>query len=217
MTFPNPVTARIYKISGWGLRHKLPARLLLTGVHTLLSGIFLLLGALLISYSGSGLLLLQVLILLTAGGIGVAYGRKKSLPGRAGWVVRKKLEGAFLACGFLLLLLTGPALREDRISFGATPAFATTLSAPAKAKKQTKAGRFLQKVVRKYQDMSTGAKVALTVLIVLLTLALGVGILALGCSLSCNGAEVAGTLVVVLGSTGLILLAAYVFHKIYKD
>ncbi len=217
MNLLNPVANRCYKLSAWGQQHKLPARVILTLSHTLLTGIFLLSGALLISYSGSGLPLLQLLLLLIAGGIVVIYGRKKGLKGRAGWAIRKKGEGAFLLCGFLLLLLTGPALRDDRISFGATPAFASATTAPAAVKKQTKAGRFLKKLAGKYRDMSTGGKVALTIAIVLLALILGIGVLALGCSLSCNGAQTAGTLVMVFGLVGVGVLAGYAIRQVYRN
>ena len=216
MNIRTPVASRFYQLSVWGLRHKLPARVILTLSHALLTALFLMLGAVLISYSGSGLMVLQVSILLLAGGIAVSYGRKNAIKGRAGWAIRKKLEGAFLACGFLLLLLTGPALREDRISFGALPAYASATAAPPAAKKQTRVGQFLKKMRARYRALSEGAKVALTFGIVVMALAVSLGVLALGCSISCNGAEVAGSLISIFGIAGVVVLSIYGIRRVHR-
>ncbi len=157
-------------------------------------------------YKKNELLLLQLVLFAIAGGIILLYARKKSVKGRFGWAIRKKLEGSMMACGFLLLMLAGPALRENRLNFGMKPAYAA-IQLPAQ-KEQTKAGQFLKKIRKKYPDTSIVLKVLFALALLAATIVIGLGIAGIVCNLSCSGYEVAAA--VVLFGGGALLIGGFV-------
>ncbi len=207
-------TNPLYRISQWGAAHIWPARILITIGHFVLAGSALFLGVVLLPYKAAPLLLTQLLLFLIAGGIAVAYAKKK----RRGWDIRKKLEGGFLLCGFLLLLLSGPALREAKVNFGGTPAFAIAKNPPAGTKKaQTKLGRFLKGVARTYVEGPLWLKILNVVGVLFFAAGAGVGIAVLACNLSCNGYEILGTIIFFLGGAAILAGIIHFCFRIFES
>ena len=197
---------RLYSVSAWGKLHAVPARLLIAGGHVLLFSIAVFLGVVWIPYEGNVLLVLQLILFAVAGIIAIVYPKNKGLKGLAGWAGRKKGEGGLLMCGFLLLLLTGPALREDKLDFRLAPVYATTTMHRVPAKKaQTKIGGFLQRLKHHFIETSIVLKILLALLVVVTASAIIVGIAVLTCSLACNGYEVIAALFGI-GSFGFLIV-----------
>lgn len=67
---------------------------------------------------------------------------------------------------------------------------------------------------RKKGKEGDGLKTLLTLLTVLGAIALGMLVAGLACSLSCNGNELAGTVVLIVGWAGIIILSFFVIKKI---
>jgi membrane protein implicated in regulation of membrane protease activity len=182
----------------------------------MLALIALMLGAVWLPYTAEALLPVQLILFAIAGGVYVVYPKNKEQKGRSGWALRKKLEGVTLTCGFLLLLFTGPALRDDRISFGATPAYAVSVSPPLH-KEQTKVGRFLKSLKKKYIDTPHAVKLLLALLAFAVAVFAGFGIVSLACDLSCSGYETAAAFVGLGGGTILIVGLVLAFSRIFEN
>ena len=214
----NALSKQAHLLSHWGKLHAGPARLLIAVGHFLLAGIALTLGAIWLPYQGKMLLVVQLLLFATAGAIAICYPEKrKNLKQKACWARRKKAEGSMLVCGFLLLLLTGPALRESKLHLSMVPAYASAVQhAPAKDT-QTRVGGFLQNLKQRYLEASDAVKMLLALLALAAAIATGFGIIGLACNLSCSGYEVAAVLVFFGGGalllTGLVTIIVRLFES----
>ena len=202
----------LYAVSQWGKTHVTAARFLITIGHLVLAGSALLLGVLLLPYNAAPLSLLQLLLFGIAGSIALRYPKKKS------WSIRKRMEGGFLTCGFFLLLLSGPAMREDKIKGSITPAFALSQNGPAAHEKgQTKVGRFLKKVQQRYADTGLFVKILLLIGVLVGAFLFGIFLVGLICNLSCSGYEVAATLVLIFGGAALLAGLIYFPFRIFES
>jgi hypothetical protein len=197
-----PISGTLYRLSGWGRTHKRTARFLIAGGHVVLAGMAILLGAIWLPYAGTALLLAQLVLFSLGGGIAIVYAKKKTRRGPAGWVIRKKLEGGILACGFFLLLLAGPALREDKVDLSIMPAYAATIHAPVQ-KAQTKVGRFLKQVTKWYVEGSIFVKILSVIGLLIVAAALGMCLAAISCGIACNGYGVVAAVLLILGSAAI--------------
>ena len=70
---------------------------------------------------------------------------------------------------------------------------------------------------RKKGERGTGEKVLLTILTVALAFGLGVLVVALACSVSCNGNETLGAVILIIGWAGILFLAFYFIKKIFSS
>jgi len=70
---------------------------------------------------------------------------------------------------------------------------------------------------RKKGERGTGINVLLSILAVAVALGLGTLVAALACSLSCNGNELAGTVVLIIGWAGILTLLFFVIKKIFAQ
>ena len=73
------------------------------------------------------------------------------------------------------------------------------------------------KARRKKGERGTGEKVLLTILTVALAFGLGVLVVALACSVSCNGNETLGAIILIIGWAGILFLAFYFIKKIFSS
>lgn len=81
---------------------------------------------------------------------------------------------------------------------------------------QKKIQKNAQRLLYEYKRSSTGGKIALIVLTVLVAVALGILVLGLSCSLSCNGSDAAAILVGVLGLGLIVFLSVKVIQRITR-
>ena len=81
---------------------------------------------------------------------------------------------------------------------------------------QKKIQKNAQKLMAEYKRSSTGGKVALIFLTILVAAALGILVLSWSCSLSCNGSDAAAILVGVLGMGLIIFLSVKVIQRITR-
>ncbi|MEM8888006.1 MAG: hypothetical protein AAGD28_08470 [Bacteroidota bacterium] len=72
------------------------------------------------------------------------------------------------------------------------------------------------KARRKKGERGTGEKVLLTILTVALAFGLGILVVALACSVSCNGNETLGAIILIIGWAGILFLAFYFIKKIFS-
>ncbi|MDW3647881.1 MAG: phage holin family protein [Bacteroidia bacterium] len=73
------------------------------------------------------------------------------------------------------------------------------------------------KARRKKGETGTGAKVLLTILTIALAIGLGMLVVALACSVSCNGNETLGAVILIIGWAGILFLAFYFIKRIFSS
>ena len=208
-------------ISLWARDHAWTSRFLIVLViYPLLNltGLFLgdLLESLNIVFSSSWTYILSFVIIF----LFLFYpGRKESA--YKNYRFRKTMDFLLVVSTFLCILLSGNQLAAGKqiglipASHAAEiqPAHTTTADKPEKKKSLKKK---IQALRKKYRDLDTGAKIALTLLAVVVFVGLAYLLGVLSCSIACSGAEGGAYVVFFLGLGGLIFGLVKVLKLIHK-
>lgn len=168
---------------------------------------------------------------------------KKSNSGKQGFAFRKICDGMLAVCTFLMIVQqSNQAASTGNMIFLSnwTSSLQASLPAPARStpevakktwREQSKGflnkffkwkerKTFLEnkfrKIEKKYPSPTTGEKVLLTVLGAVGAIVLFYLVALAACSLSCNGAETAGTIVAVVGIAGILFLFYLLMRHLYK-
>ena len=207
-------------ISLWARDHAWTSRLLIILViYPLLNLTGLFLGDLLessnIVFSSSWTYVLSFVIILL-----FLFYPGRNEPAYKNFRFRKTMDCLLVLSTFLCILLSGNQLAAGK-QFGLIPAShaaeiqparTSTLDKPEKKSLKKK----IQALRKKYRDLDTGAKIALTLLAVVVFVGLAYLLGALSCSIACSGAEGGAYVVFFLGLGGLIFGLVKVLKLIHK-
>jgi hypothetical protein len=208
-------------ISLWARDHAWSSRLLIVLViYPLLNLTGLFLGDLLesskIVFSSSWTYILSFVIIL----LFLFYpGRNER--GYKNFRFRKIMDSLLVVSTFLCILLSGNQLAAGN-QVGFIPASHAALIQPAptsavdKPEKKKSLKKKIQSLRKKYRDLDTGAKIALTLLAAVVFVGLVYLLGALSCSIACSGAEGGAYVVFFLGLGGLIFGLVKVLKLIHK-
>lgn len=154
---------------------------------------------------------------------------------RTNWVRRKTFDAILIGCTALLGVWLGVQeevprlLSEPQIAHAATVSTSATPAATSQTptqhfERRVQRGMSLLKIIfrrpARFADpyeLSTGEKIALTILTVLGMAALMFLVFGLSCSLSCGGNAVAGTLVLILGSAAVLTFGILLIVRINRS
>ena len=209
-------------LSSWAFHHPWMARITITISSVILSCLALLLGCL--SYDEAYTIppvwtwVLAVFILLAC----AIYPQKKNAQYKA-YRRRKAMDVLLATCSFLLLAFaSNQYVAPNRTvqqgnAFGASSYAATSISKPGKpAFRQQKrmAKQWLKALREKYKKASPATKALLIFLTVLAAAGLILLVAALACGIACSSSEALALIVLLLGVTGVVLLARLVILRI---
>ncbi len=212
----NKCSAYGYALSLWASKNMWPARILLVLGHFLLVVVALFVGAVMSPLPGDTTAASQLFFLLVAAGITVRYTIKsRKVPHT--WASRKRLEGGMLACGMALMVLLGNGTLEQRIPAPVTAASAaTTVTEKPVGQHQSKVRNWVRRTVQHYVAWPLWVKILVAVLIFICALFASATVLALGCSLACDGSEVLANIVLLLGRTGIVVGTTFLYMWLFR-
>lgn len=234
---------QIKQLSYWAKNHKWSSRFIIVSSIIIMNvlGIVtgLLFNSLNVSFS-SLVLFFTVLIFLLAW---IKYPTRKKTTNASekdrSYIIQKSCDMVLIGTTFIMFVYFGNR-QTSPVNFFALTSSANTFSVPKDSSKNYRSldefkkmmsdenGKPLKlkerkkllkkqiKAIKNADDMSTGGKIALITLCVLLALVLAYGVAALACSLSCSGAEGAAVVVAILGFGGVILLTVFLIRSILR-
>jgi hypothetical protein len=231
----------MYRLSLWGRHHVWPARFLIVASYLLLNLLGWALGE---QLALNGIYLTQVHFYLGAVLVLIPFfaypSKQRKRDYKHFYAFQKTCDGLLVAGTFVLILcLAQPRSLPQPwmgVPAGATEVVTPVPTQPVVQKKsvfrkaantairwlgvdkavQKKIQKNAQRLMYEYKRSSTGGKIALIFLTVLVAAALGILVLSLSCSLSCNGSDAAAILVGVLGMGLIIFLSVKVIQRITR-
>jgi hypothetical protein len=225
----------------WSARNPWSARIFLVTAHLLLTLLAFKIGGWLfdLQFQLSPLLLWGSIVLAVF--IFLYYPSKKT--GFQGFAWRKTCDGLLAVCTFLMILqqsnqshasnqapllqaFTGRSLASfPTASIKPTPSVKNNLTSKARnyfgkllkwnSKKQLLEKKF-NRIIKTGKSPTPAEKALYTVLGIIGAVLLFYLVALAACSLSCNGAETAGTIVAIVGISGIIFLLVLLFRHLYK-
>lgn len=235
---------QIKQLSFWAKKHKWPSRFIIVSSFIIMNILGIVTGYLFNSLNvtfSSLVLLLTILVFLIAW---LKYpSRKKTtnaIEKDRSYIMQKTCDMVLIGTTFMMFVYFGHRQTSPINYFVPTSSAANTFSLPKDSSKTYKSleefkkmlsdenGKPLKlkerkkllknqiKAIKNADDLSTGGKIALITLCILLALVLAYGVAALACSLSCSGAEGAAVVVAILGLAGIILLTVFLIRSILR-
>jgi hypothetical protein len=222
------------KISLWARRNVLVSRILIVAGYLLLF--------LLCFFTGNALRDLQIIIPFKILGLSVIVYvitasiyilQKHFLKKHFSYFYHKTLDGLLLVSTYLILLtvynqygsITHMVIGNSNNAYGSFAANnlvshdnISTLPSTAKAGKLDKktVRQTIKSFIKSYKQKSTGSKILLISLTVLLAVGLMMALAVLACSISCSGSGALAILVFVAGTFGIVFGAIKLINRINK-
>ncbi len=219
------------KLSFWSRDHKTSARILIVVGYLILNMAGLFLGDLLHSFTGNfNAAIILIPIILTMVGY-FFYPDKKNKNVYKNFYSRQKLNDGFLVFAtFLFLVFAGNKLNENTrwsqsasalsINYPISKNSVENKTVNTKPQKGTKAYKNFKhriKALRKaYKESSKSEKTLMIIGVVLLAGAVGYGLAAVACGISCSGSEALAIVVFVVGLGGIIFGAVKLIQRITR-
>ena len=217
------------KLSFWSRDHKTSARILIIVGYLILNVAGLFLGDLLHSFAGNfNAALLLIPVALTLAGY-ILYPSKKNKNSYKNFYSTQKLnDGILIIATFLFIVFAGNKLNETTMWSQSASAISihyptseksvenkTVNTKPQKGTKAYKNFKQRIKALRKaYKESTKTEKTLMIIGVVLLAGAVGYGLAALACGISCSGSEALAIVVFVVGLGGIIFGAVKLIQRI---